>query len=133
MQQCSDREVRSKTSSAPMEMMMMNGMEDMQKLGKENMDVAMKSFGTFSKGVQSLAVEFADYQKKSFEEGTAALEKLMSAKSLDKAIEVQTDYVKSAYEGMVGQMTKMSELYVDMTKDAYKPFEGIVGKVAASK
>lgn len=112
---------------------MMNGIDDMQKLGKENMDVAMKSFGTFSKGVQSLAVELADYQKKSFEEGTAALEKLMAAKSLDKAIEVQTDYVKSAYEGMVGQMTKMSELYVDMTKDAYKPFEGVVGKVAAAK
>ena len=133
MQQCSDREVRSNRSRALMEMEMMNGMEDMQKLGKDNMDVAMKSFGTFSKGVQSLAVEFADYQKKSFEEGTAALEKLMAAKSLDKAIEVQTDYVKSAYEGMVGQMTKMSELYVDMTKDAYKPFEGVVGKVAASK
>lgn len=133
MQQCSDREVGSIRSRALMEMEMINGMEDMQKLGKDNMDVAMKSFGTFSKGVQSLAVEFADYQKKSFEEGTAALEKLMAAKSLDKAIEVQTDYVKSAYEGMVGQMTKMSELYVDMTKDAYKPFEGVVGKVAASK
>ena len=133
MQQCSDREVGSIRSRALMEMEMINGMEDMQKLGKDNMDVAMKSFGTFSKGVQSLAVEFADYQKKSFEEGTAALEKLMAAKSLDKAIEVQTDYVKSAYEGMVGQVTKMSELYVDMTKDAYKPFEGVVGKVAASK
>ena len=133
MQQCSGREVGSIRSRALMEMEMINGMEDMQKLGKDNMDVAMKSFGTFSKGVQSLAVEFADYQKKSFDEGTAALEKLMAAKSLDKAIEVQTDYVKSAYEGMVGQMTKMSELYVDMTKDAYKPFEGVVGKVAASK
>lgn len=133
MQQCSDREVGTIRSRALMEMEMINGMEDMQKLGKDNMDVAMKSFGTFSKGVQSLAVEFADYQKKSFDEGTAALEKLMAAKSLDKAIEVQTDYVKSAYEGMVGQMTKMSELYVDMTKDAYKPFEGVVGKVAASK
>lgn len=109
---------------------MINGMEDFQKLNKEGMDTAMKAFGSYGKGLQAIAVEMADYSKKSFEDGTAALEKLMGAKTLDKAVEVQSEYIKSSYEGMVSQMTKLSEMYVDLAKDAYKPFEGVIGKVA---
>jgi hypothetical protein len=55
-------------------------------------------------------------------------------KTLDKAIEIQTDYVKTAFEGAVAQLTKMGELYTALAKDAYKPFEGIVAKaVPAAK
>ncbi|MEJ8573430.1 phasin family protein [Microbaculum marinum] len=107
---------------------MINGFEDFQKLGKENMDQAMKSFGSFNKGFQVLATEMADYSKKSLEDGASTFEKLMSAKSLDKAFEIQTDYVKSSYEGFVAQATKVGELYADLAKDAYKPFEGAVAK-----
>lgn len=107
---------------------MFAGFEDFQKLGKENVENAMKNFGTASKGFQEIAAEMADYSKKSFEDGTAALEQLMAAKSLDKALEVQTDYYKNAYEGFVGQATKIGEMYVDLAKDAYKPFEEALGK-----
>lgn len=107
---------------------MINGFEDMQKLGKENLDQAMQNFGSYSKGFQALATEMADYSKKSFEDGTSAFEKMLAAKSLDKAFEIQTDFVKSSYEGFVAQATKVGELYADLTKDAYKPFEGMVAK-----
>ncbi len=106
---------------------MMN-VEDMQKVTKDNVDNAMKSFGTVSKGVQAIAVEVADYSKKSFEQGSAAVEKLFGAKTLDKAIEVQSDYVKTAYEGYIAQMTKVGEMYADLAKEVYKPFEGLVAK-----
>jgi hypothetical protein len=88
----------------------------------------MKSIGVVSKGVQAIAVECADYSKKSFEQGSATLEKLFGAKTLDKAIEVQSDFVKSAYEGYVAQMTKVGEMYVDLAKEVYKPYEGVFGK-----
>ncbi|WP_299481816.1 phasin family protein [uncultured Roseibium sp.] len=109
---------------------MMNNFEDLQKLSKDNMDMAMESFGTMSKGFQAIAAEVADYQKKSFEEGTAAVEKLVASKSLDKAFEAQADYVKTSYEGFVGEMTKLGEMVTDMSKDAYKPYEGVLGKMA---
>ncbi|MFK8251073.1 phasin family protein [Ancylobacter terrae] len=109
---------------------MVQNIEDFQKIGKDNVDLAMKSFGTVSKGVQAIAVEIADYQKKSFEEGTAAAEKLFGAKTLDKAVEVQSAYFKSAYEGFVAQATKIGELYADLAKETYKPYEGLIGKFA---
>lgn len=106
----------------------MKSFDDMQKLGKDNMDLAMKSFGAVSKSFQAIAVEVADYSKKSFEEGSATLEKLLGAKSLEKAIEIQSDYAKSAYEGFVAGATRIGELYADIAKEAYRPFEAAVSK-----
>lgn len=104
-------------------MMMVKNFEDLQAAAKDNVDATLKSFGALSKSGQAIAVEIADYSKKSFEQGTATLEKLFGVKSFDKALEVQTDYAKSAYEGFVAEATKLGELYADFAKEAYKPFE----------
>ncbi len=102
---------------------MVKNFEEIQKLGKDNMDASLKSFGTMSKGFQAIAAETADYAKRAYEEGTAAGEKLASAKSIDKVIEVQSEYLKGAYEGFVAQSAKVGQLYVDIAQELYKPFE----------
>jgi hypothetical protein len=40
----------------------------------------------------------------------------MGVKSLDKAIEIQTGYVKSAYEGFLAHSTKTRELYTKLAQ-----------------
>ena len=112
---------------------MIKNIEDVQKMGKDNMDATMKSFGMLSKATQAIATEVADYSKKSFEDGTKVMEKLLGVKSLEKAIEIQTDYAKTAYEGFVAQATKIGELYADLAKETYKPFEAYAAKVAPAK
>jgi phasin family protein len=107
---------------------MMN-FDTIQKQNQENLDVAMKSFSAMSKGFQDIAKEAADYAKQSFETSSAAAERLMASKSIDKAFEVQSEYAKSAYESFVAQATKMGELYADIAKEAYKPFEGTMPKM----
>ena len=106
----------------------MVNVDEFQKASKENMDNAMKQIGVISKGVQAIAVEVADYSKKSFEQSTATVEKLFGVKSFDKAIEVQTEYAKSAYQAFVAEATKLGELYADLAKEAYKPFETVLAK-----
>lgn len=112
---------------------MFENFENLQKIGKENVDVALKSFGVASKGIQAIATEVADFQKKSFEEGTAALEKLLGARTLDRAFEAQTEYYKAAYEGFVSKATKIGEIYADIAKESYKPIEGAIAKTTAGK
>jgi phasin family protein len=102
--------------------------EDVRKTGINSMDVALASFGTLTKGAQGIAVEFVDYSKKVAETSAAAWERLLGAKSLEKAMEVQSEYLKSAYEDFVAEATKLGELYVDLAKEAYKPFGSAVGK-----
>ena len=96
--------------------------------GKEFFDAGLKNFASVSQSVQALAVAATDYSRKAFEDGAAALEKLVSAKSLEKAVEIQTEYARQAYEGFVAQSSRVSELYAEIAKDAYKPFESVVAK-----
>jgi phasin family protein len=113
----------------PMEADMAVAYDDAQKMFKDNMDSAMKSADVVSKGFQAIAAEATEYSKKSVEDGSKYVEKLLGAKSLDAVIEVQTDYFKKSYEGMVGQMTKFGEMYSDLAKEMAKPYEGMVSKL----
>lgn len=102
---------------------MMKSFEDANKVGKEMMDHTLKSYAAMTKGIQAIATEATDYSKKSYETGVAAFEKLAGSKSLETAMEVQTDYMKTSYETFVAEATKMGELYADLAKEVYQPFE----------
>jgi hypothetical protein len=109
--------------------------EDFQKAAKDNMDAAVKAFGTFTKNAQTFSTEAADYAKKSYDANTAHVEKLFAVKTLDKAVELNTEFAKSSYEGFVAQATKMGNLYTDFAKEAMKPVEAAFAKAktAAAK
>jgi hypothetical protein len=108
---------------------MINGLDDMQKFSKDNVDNALASAGAVSKGCQAITADAADFGKKSLEAGSSAFEKLLAAKSFDKAVEIQSEFMRTAYEDYVGQMTRFGEMFSGMAKDAYKPYEGLLGKV----
>jgi hypothetical protein len=59
---------------------MIKNFEEMQKMSKDSMDATMKSVGMFSKATQAIAAEVVDYSKKSFEDGSKVMEKLLGAK-----------------------------------------------------
>ena len=100
---------------------MINSFQDMQKFSQTNVDTAMKAFGDWNKSWQAIAAELTDFQKRSFEEGSAAMEKLMAAKSIEQAYEIQSSYAKRAYDDYMSQMTKIGSMYTNLAKDAYKP------------
>jgi phasin family protein len=107
--------------------------EEMQKMGKDSMDSMMSSLGAWTKNAQAIAAEITDYSKKSVEESAAAWERLLGAKTLEKAVEIQSDFLKSSYEDFLAEATKLGELYADFAKEAYKPFEGALARVSEMK
>ncbi len=109
---------------------MIQGFESMQKYGKDAMDASVKTVEASTKSLQAIATQVVDYSKSSFEHNSGMLEKLMGAKSLDKAVEIQSAYAKSTYEGFVQHATKLGELYTDLAKEAMKPFEAVVPKAS---
>lgn len=106
--------------------------EEFQNFGKEQYEATLASVNTLTKNYQALATAYADYSKKSFEDASAFVEKLSGVKSLEKAIELQTEYTKSAYESFVSESKKIGELVTGIAKDAYKPFEGYVSKFTSA-
>jgi hypothetical protein len=112
---------------------MVKTFDDMQKAGNANVDATMHSFEGVTKATQAIAIEIADYSKRSFENGTKTMENLLGAKSLDKALGVQTEYAKAAYESYVSEVTKLGELYSDLAREAFKPYQSFVAKVTPTK
>lgn len=106
---------------------------EFQQYGKDQFDATLKAANEATSKFQAIATAFGDYSKKSFEESTALFEKLSAVKSLDKAIEVQTEYAKSSYETFVAESKKIGELYTDLAKDAYKPFESYIAKFTPAR
>jgi phasin family protein len=102
--------------------------EDIQQYGKEHMESVVASATTVQNGLQAIASAYGDYTKKSFEDTKSFVEKLSGVKSLDKALEVQTEFAKSAYETFVAESQKIAGLYSDLAKQTYKPLEGLVAK-----
>lgn len=110
---------------------MLKGFEDFQKVGKDGFDAAVKSFGEVNKGFQAIAAEVTDYSKKAFEDGTRAFEQLIGAKSVEQAVEIQSQYAKKAYDNYIAEVSKLGEMYVGLARDAYKPVEVAFNKRAA--
>jgi hypothetical protein len=82
----------------------------------------------FPISIQTIANAYGDYTRKSFEQTKSFVEKLSGARSLDKVIEIQTEFAKQAYETFVAESQKIRELYSGLARQTFKPFEGLVAR-----
>jgi hypothetical protein len=104
---------------------------ELQKFGKEQLEVASSMAASIAKGFQTIATETTSFSKKSMDSNSAYVEKLLGANSLDKAIQIQSEYAKSAYEDFVAQATKIGDLYANLAKQAFKPVESVFANMQA--
>jgi phasin family protein len=95
--------------------------QDTERAGKTAFDMALNAFGAWAKGAQTVTIEVIEYTKKSAESSAAAWERLVGAKTLDGAFEVQSDFARSAYEELVAEAAKLGEIYVEFAREAYAP------------
>ena len=71
---------------------------DIKAFGTAPFEAFTAATASSTKGLQTIAAETTDYSKKSFEKSRAHFEKLIGVKKIDKAIQLQSDFAKSAYE-----------------------------------
>jgi hypothetical protein len=105
-----------------------NANNDFQKIGKDNYDAMVRSYGELNKGLQAIAARWTAFSKDAFEDATRTFEKLVGVKSFEQAVEIQSAYAKRAYDSWVAEATKIGEMYADVAREAYKPVEKAVAK-----
>jgi hypothetical protein len=108
---------------------MTQNFQDIPKFSKAQFEAVAAATTNVTKSLQEIATETADYSKKSFEKSAALVEKLLGVKSYESAVQLQTEYWKSAYADFVAEATKLSELYSGLAKEAFKPVESVYSKV----
>ena len=80
--------------------------------------------------LQTIAAAYGDYTTKSLEEVKSFVEKLSGARSLDKAIAIQSEFAQHAFQNLVADTQKIYGLYGALAKETFKPFGGLVAKAA---
>ncbi|KRR25044.1 hypothetical protein CQ14_25545 [Bradyrhizobium lablabi] len=83
--------------------------------------------------LQTIANAYRDYTRKSLEEFGSFVEQLSSVRSLDKAMTVQSEFVKRAYENSVAESQRICELHSKLAKQTFQPFQGFVGKAPETR
>jgi hypothetical protein len=74
-------------------------------------------------GLQSIALAYDDYTRKSWQASRFLVERLMTSRSFDEAIEIQGEFAKQAYANFVTQSQKICELYGELAKQVFRPFD----------
>jgi hypothetical protein len=80
--------------------------------------------------LQTIATAYGDYTKKTLEEARSLVEKLIGARSLDKAIAIQSEFAQHAFQNLVADTQKIYGLYGELAKQTFKPFGGLVANAA---
>jgi hypothetical protein len=104
--------------------------DDANVYGKDAMDSMMKSYSSATKGFQAIATETADYSKKAYEANLAHVEQLMSVKSFEDVVELNTSFAKSAMESYMSELNKLGQMYSDLAKQSYAPAQAAAAKVS---
>lgn len=94
-------------------------LQDIHQFNSNPLETVSTLTASTAKGLQAIGTETADYTKKSFEKSRAHFEKLIGVKQFDEAVQLQSDFAKSAYEDFIAQATKISNLYSDLAKEAF--------------
>ena len=103
---------------------MFKTVEDLQQISRSQIEATTQSAAAWSRGLQQIALEASDYSKASIEQSSAAFGKLIGVRSLEGAMQLQSELAKTTYDTMMSGATRFSELFTTLAKDAYKPFEG---------
>ena len=94
--------------------------------GKESVEAYVTAATAAGKGAETIHNELYSYSKQSVEGSIAAAKALFGTKSPHEAFELQSGYAKTAFEAYVGELTKLSELFVSTAKEAFEPLQSRV-------
>jgi hypothetical protein len=78
--------------------------------------------------LQTLANAYGEYTRKSLAQTRSFFERLTRARSLDKAVEVQVEFAKQAYETFVSELQKIYGLQIEFASQSFGPWQGFMAK-----
>ena len=88
---------------------------------KESYEAFIASVGAFTKGFEKLASEQTNFVKTAFEDTVANAKAVASAKSPQEALDLNSEFARTAVENNLGQVNKAADLWIETTKETVAP------------
>lgn len=77
-------------------------------------------------GVQAITDAYGSYAKKSFEQTASLFAQLAGTRSFSRALELQVDFARAAFETFVTESRKIRELHRELANHRLNSLEGFV-------
>jgi phasin family protein len=90
---------------------------------REMAEAYLKSANAAGKGFESLNAEMFAYARKSVEDSMAVTKAVMSSKTVDEAIQVQSEFGRSIFETYVDQLAKFGDMALATAKVTAEPLQ----------
>ena len=88
---------------------------------KGSFEAVVSSASTLAKGVETAAGDHAAFIKEAFEDGAAATKATTTASSIQEAIEIQSNFARTAFEKNIGFVSKIAEHWTGVAKESADP------------
>ena len=72
--------------------------------------------------VAAIAMAYSEYARRSFQENRSFVERLVGVRSVEQAIEIQTEFARVAYANFAAESQKICELYGELARQIFRPF-----------
>lgn len=95
-------------------------------MAEETMKATVQGMSEVSRGVQAINMHVADYTRRTVEQSTSTMNQMMTAQSLEQALEIQSHAAKSAYDEYMAEASKIGNMYAELARHMYKPFEDAI-------
>ena len=99
------------------------GYDQFMTFGKDTAEAVIKAANATGKGIETINGEAFAYSRKSIEESIAATKAIMGCKSVDEAIQLQSEFGKTVFEAYVDELAKCGDMALATDKDAATPLQ----------
>lgn len=100
--------------------------EDMAEFNKGTVDAIVTAGNVAAKGIEAINAEVLAFSKTSLEDSLAATKAVMSAKTLNEFVELQSKFAKASLDTYLQQTAKLGELGTKLAQDAFGPINARV-------
>ncbi|MDP8916614.1 MAG: TIGR01841 family phasin [Pseudomonadota bacterium] len=90
-------------------------------VSKRNLEAMVQSMTAATRGAEQLGSQAMNYGRSSMEQSAEAARALTAAKSVQEAVELQTNYARTALEGYLTELNRMSETVANSVKESLAP------------
>jgi phasin family protein len=90
-------------------------------VSKRNLEAVVSSLTAATRGAEALGAQAMNYGKSSMEQTAEAARALTAARSVQEAVELQTNFARTALESYLSEMNRMSETVAASVKDSLQP------------
>jgi hypothetical protein len=88
-----------------------------------------ESAGTALVNIRAIAEAYGNYSRTSFEQAASFFEKLAGARSLGRALELQVEFAREAYETFVAESCKLRALHSEFTRQRFRHLEDLMTRL----